>query len=151
MFWWEPSIERFLLLSWFNNMLYGLSVFRFSLPRTIIFRQPAQPRFRISFSTFCFPRIFSASVFDHVVSAFGISTIVKIVFMVSTVFYHREHESRLVPANSTPWTQSYKENFGINLLYANILALLFVKKSHVTALLPSDWLNFWVQHYALPK
>ena len=37
------------------------------------------------------------------------------------------------------WTQSYKENFGVNLLYAKILILLLVYKSHVTTLLPSDW------------
>jgi len=29
-------------------------------------------------------------------------------------------------------TRSYKENFGVNLLYAKILALLLVLKSHVT-------------------
>ena len=41
-----------------------------------------------------------------------------------------------------PRTQSYEENFGVNLLYAKILALLLVKKSDVTTLLPSDWFKF---------
>ena len=48
-------------------------------------------------------------------------------------------------------TRSYKENFGVNLLYAKILALLLVQKSHVTTLLPSDWFKFLEQHYATPK
>jgi len=39
-------------------------------------------------------------------------------------------------------TRSYKEIFGVNLLYAKILALLLARKSHVTTLLPSDWFEF---------
>ena len=39
-------------------------------------------------------------------------------------------------------TRTYKENLGLNLLYAKILALSLVKKSHVTTLLSSDWLKF---------
>ena len=48
-------------------------------------------------------------------------------------------------------TRSYKDNFGLNLLYAKILALLLVQKSHVTTILPSDWFKFLEQRYATPK
>ena len=47
-------------------------------------------------------------------------------------------------------TQSYKENVGVNLLYAKILALLLVKKSHVTTSLPSDWFKFLELRYTTP-
>ena len=49
------------------------------------------------------------------------------------------------------WTRSLEENFGVNLLYAKILALLLVWKSHVTTLLLSDWFKFSELRYATPK
>ena len=48
-----------------------------------------------------------------------------------------EYKAAMLTTGTT--TRSYEENFGINLLYVKILALLLVKKSHVTTLLPSDW------------